>query len=98
MVLPEALQNPRELCARVESEPFPESITALLRGVVARYPDRDALRFIDGSPTLTYRQLEDKVARLAGGLRAHGVAIGTRLAVLMPNKPAYPITYLAAAR
>jgi acyl-CoA synthetase (AMP-forming)/AMP-acid ligase II len=98
MVLPEALQNPRELCARVESEPFPESITALLRGVVARYPDRDAIRFIDGSPTLTYRQLEDKVARLAGGLRAHGVGIGTRLAVLMPNKPAYPITYLAAAR
>jgi len=98
MVLPEELQNPRELYSRVESEPFPESITALLRSVVTRYPDRDAIRFIDGSPTLSYQQLEDKVARLAGGLRAHGVGTGTRVAALMPNKPAYPITYLAAAR
>jgi len=98
MELPEALKNPRELYARVESEPFPRSITALMQGVVEKYPDRPALRFIDGSPTLTYAQLDDVVARLAGGLRTMGVELGARVAVLMPNKPAYPITYLAAAR
>jgi acyl-CoA synthetase (AMP-forming)/AMP-acid ligase II len=98
MVLPEELRNPRALYSRVESEPFPESITALLRGVVSRYPDRDALRFIDGSPTLTYAELEQQAACVAGGLRAFRVGVGTRVALLMPNRPAYPITYLALAR
>jgi crotonobetaine/carnitine-CoA ligase len=96
--LPEALKNPRELYARVESEPFPESITALLQGVVKRYPDRPAIQFIDGSPTLSYAELDRAAGRLAGGLKQLGVVVGTRVAVLMPNKPAYPITYLAAAR
>jgi acyl-CoA synthetase (AMP-forming)/AMP-acid ligase II len=98
MVLPQELQNPRALYARVESEPFPASITALLQSVVKEYPDRDAIRFIDGSPTLTYAELDDQVARVAGGLTLLGVGAGTRMAILMPNRPAYPITYLAAAR
>ena len=64
MVLPEELRDARALYSRRESDPFPESITALLRSVVSRYPDRDALRFIDGSPTLTYAQLERQTARI----------------------------------
>jgi acyl-CoA synthetase (AMP-forming)/AMP-acid ligase II len=98
MVLPEELRDPRALYSRRESDPFPESITALLRSVVSRYPDRDALRFIDGSPTLTYAELERQTACIAGGLKERGVGVGTRVALLMPNRPAYPITYLALAR
>jgi len=98
MLVPESIRNPRELYASVELEPFPRSITSLLQGVVEKYPDRDAIRFIDGSATLTYAQLKDKSARLAGGLKQLGVGVGVRVAALMSNKPAYPITYLAAAR
>jgi crotonobetaine/carnitine-CoA ligase len=98
MVLPQGLRNPRALYSRVELEPFPESITALLHSVASRYPDRDALRFIDGSPTLTYAELERQAACVASGLKAIGVEVGTRVALLMPNRPAYPVTYLALAR
>ena len=96
--LPSELLDPRKLYDQVGRQPTPASITALLKSVVARHPDQDALRFIDGSPSLTYAELDEAVANVAGGLKARGVKFGTRIAVVLPNKPAFPITYLAAAR
>ncbi len=44
-----------------------------------------AIRF--GERTLTYRELESKASRLAGGLLAAGIAPGDRVALFMPNCP-----------
>ncbi len=52
----------------------------------------------DGALTsLTYRELADDVARLAGGLRAAGVASGDRVALVMPMSTAAITAFHAIA-
>ncbi|MET9885799.1 long-chain fatty acid--CoA ligase [Streptomyces sp. NPDC006430] len=57
-------------------------------------PDRTAV--VHGDRTLTYRELHQRVLRLAHGLRALGVASGDRIAYLGPNHPAFLETLFAA--
>jgi propionyl-CoA synthetase len=46
----------------------------------------------------TFRELRDEVARLAGALRAHGVAKGDRVLIYMPMVPEAVMAMLACAR
>ncbi len=62
----------------------PASLVHMLATSVERDPDAVALVEI-GGPSLTYRQLWDRSARVAGGLRAAGVRRGDRAAIRMPN-------------
>jgi fatty-acyl-CoA synthase len=57
-------------------------------------PDAVALRF-DGVST-TWRELDDRIRRLATGLSARGVVKGDRVAVLMTNRPEFAEAVLAA--
>jgi fatty-acyl-CoA synthase len=57
-------------------------------------PDAVALRF-DGVST-TWRELDDRLRRLATGLSAGGVVKGDRVAVLMTNRPEFLEAVLAA--
>ncbi|MCO1654284.1 class I adenylate-forming enzyme family protein [Pseudonocardia humida] len=59
------------------------SLVALLRAAVEANPDGEALVEIGGR-RLTYRQLWDGSARVAGGLAAGGVQRGDRVANLLP--------------
>ena len=49
-------------------------------------PDREALRF--GDQSWTWAQLDDRIRRAAGALRACGLGPGDHLAVLDKNHPA----------
>ncbi|MER5308825.1 long-chain fatty acid--CoA ligase [Streptomyces sp. NPDC002773] len=57
-------------------------------------PDRVAV--VHDTRTLTYRELHERVLRLAHALRALGVARGDRIAYLGPNHPAFLETLFAA--
>jgi len=46
----------------------------------------------------SYRELRDRVARVAGALEAHGVAAGDRVVLYMPMVPEAAIAMLACAR
>jgi propionyl-CoA synthetase len=46
----------------------------------------------------TYRELRDRVARVAGALRARGVGVGDRVVIYMPMVPEAAIAMLACAR
>ena len=59
--------------------PGPESLHELIEEQAGRTPDRTAVRF-DGE-ALTYRELMDRTARLAGHLRRMGVEPDTRVGV-----------------
>jgi acyl-CoA synthetase (AMP-forming)/AMP-acid ligase II len=59
------------------------SLVAMLRQSVERDPEREALVEVGGG-RLTYRQLWDRAARVAGGLRATGSDRGDRVANLLP--------------
>ncbi|MBC3191847.1 long-chain fatty acid--CoA ligase [Pseudonocardia sp. C8] len=62
-------------------------LTQSLHRAVQRDPDRIATVF--GDRTRTYAQSADRVARLAGGLRALGVGGGDRVGVLALNSDLY---------
>jgi len=64
---------------------LPDSLVHMLRDTVERYPGREALAETGGGPRLTYRELWDRSARVAGGLRAAGVARGDRVALRLGN-------------
>jgi long-chain acyl-CoA synthetase len=57
----------------------PRSLIEMLRKTVERAPDDEALVEFGGG-RVTYRQLWDRCARVAGGLRAQGIQPGDRVA------------------
>ncbi|MGH2864970.1 MAG: class I adenylate-forming enzyme family protein [Solirubrobacteraceae bacterium] len=62
----------------------PRSLVALLRASVERDPAATALVELGGA-SIGYRELWERSARVAGGLRAAGVARGDRVAIRLGN-------------
>ena len=60
------------------------NVVVLLRETVERFPDRTAVVELDG-PSVSYAQLWDRAARVAGGLRDAGVGRGDRVALRIGN-------------
>ncbi|KNX38911.1 long-chain-fatty-acid--CoA ligase [Luteipulveratus halotolerans] len=67
-----------------------------LARTVERHPDRVALRLDD--TTLTYAELDDASARVAAYLSAQGVEAGGRVAISLPNVPAFAVVYYGILR
>jgi acyl-CoA synthetase (AMP-forming)/AMP-acid ligase II len=66
-------------------------------GRAARYfPERTALA-ANGTRS-TFRELDDRVGRIAAALTKHGFKAGDRLAILLPNEPDYIELVYACAR
>lgn len=70
------------------------NLATLLTNASATAGDHAAIR-ISGQ-ALTYRQLHGMAAQVAGSLRAAGVEPGDRVALILPNVPAYPVTFWGA--
>lgn len=62
--------------------------------VARAVPERPAV-VADGR-TMTYRDLDDAAARVAGALRAEGLGAGSRVAIFMYNRVEYLVTVYAA--
>jgi len=71
-------------------------ISDLLRQIAQRSPVAPALSFAGG--TLTYRDLDERVERVAAGLQAGGVRPGDRVAYVGFNDAAFLETLFAANR
>jgi crotonobetaine/carnitine-CoA ligase len=86
----------------VESLELPESFDELVRNACARPPDSLVWQFIDVPDRpyakLTYGELDRVVDRFAAALIRAGVVQGTHVAVMLPNVPEFPLTWLALAR
>lgn len=68
----------------------------LLDMAVAEFPDNPAIDFLGNK--ISYRQLDQLVARFACGLQALGVAPGVHVGIYLPNCPHYFITFLGVLR
>ncbi|HEX5731453.1 MAG TPA: AMP-binding protein [Blastocatellia bacterium] len=62
----------------------PASLVEMLRATVDHMPDKEAIVELDGE-RVTYRDLWDRAARVAGGLKDRGVARGDRVAIRLAN-------------
>lgn len=71
------------------------NITQGLRRVLQTDPS--VIATIDGERRRSWREVGDRVAQLAGGLHALGVAHNDRVAVLMLNSDRYFELYLGIA-
>jgi long-chain acyl-CoA synthetase len=63
---------------------MPASVVEMVRHSADQAPEREAIVELDG-PRVTYRELWDAAARVAGGLREAGVAPGDRVAIRYGN-------------
>jgi long-chain acyl-CoA synthetase len=97
-VLAQRVPPLEERIRRIEREPLPRNIGALLDEAAGEIPDHTALVFIDTQESLTYRALQAAVARLVRGLRSIGVRAGSHIGIMLPNIPEWPLTWLAIAR
>ncbi|MGY1830508.1 class I adenylate-forming enzyme family protein [Geodermatophilus sp. SYSU D01180] len=72
---------------------LPGSVVAMLRASVERDPDGEAVVEVDG-PRLSFQELWDGAARVAGGLRAAGVGRGDRVAIRLGNGADWVLGFL----
>jgi acyl-CoA synthetase (AMP-forming)/AMP-acid ligase II len=72
------------------------TLDSQLRRAAELAPDHTAI--VDGERRATFAELDAAAERLAGGLRAHGVRPGDRVALLMPNCLEAAVAIYGAAR
>lgn len=71
-------------------------LTELIEGSVRRWPDRAAIIYYGAK--WSYRRFWEESERLAASLAREGVGPGDRVALYLPNCPAYPIALFAVLR
>src|SRR3954454_4189425 len=71
-------------------------VWTLLAEWAEQTPDAPAL--LHGERTISFAELHEQSLRVACGLADLGVGPGDRVALWLPNIPAYPILYFACAR
>ena len=69
-------------------------LNSVFEAAAARYAERPAVR-MDGL-VLSYAQLRDAAHRMASLLSSVGIAPGDRVAIMLPNVPAFPIAFYGA--
>ncbi|MFJ8816443.1 class I adenylate-forming enzyme family protein [Amycolatopsis thermoflava] len=75
---------------------LPPSVPALFAGLAGEEPDAEAVAGPDGS-RVTYRELFERAARVAGGLAAQGVRPGDRVAIRLGNEVGWCLAFLGAS-
>ena len=77
-------------------KPFIQTWLDLFDEQVQKTPEKIAIRF--GESSLTFKNLQDKVARLASGLRGSGVTTETKVAILIERSINMVVALLATMR
>ena len=72
------------------------SVSDVLRATACATPQRSAV--VDEAGSLTYREFDETVDRLAAGLQRLGVGAGDRVAYLLWNQRELLLSYFSIAR
>jgi carnitine-CoA ligase len=75
---------------------LPGTLAEAVRVAAGRWPERTAWTF-DPGDSFTFSDVERLSGGYARALRAHGVGSGDRVAVMLGNESAFPLTWLALA-
>jgi crotonobetaine/carnitine-CoA ligase len=74
------------------------NIGTLLEKAARRHGDDKAIHFDYENWEFTYTQLNARVNQYANALQAEGIKKGDHVAVMLPNCPEFPVTWLALAK
>ncbi len=72
------------------------NLAQILSGSAERDPEQIAIKLDDFE--LNYALLDHSARRVAGLLGAHGIEVGDRVAIMLPNVPYFPACYFGALR
>lgn len=97
-IAPADCPDPLERRRRIEAEPLPANVWQLLEDAAREVPDQLLWDFFQAESRATYSEVRDTAAALARGLSQRGVQRETVVAIMLPNVPEYPLSWLAAAR
>ncbi len=75
---------------------LPRNLVDMLRSAVERQGAAEAVVETGGGPRLSYTELWDRAARVAGGLRALGVQRGDRVAIRLGNGVDWVLAFFGA--
>jgi crotonobetaine/carnitine-CoA ligase len=95
ITLNQTVESVPERRRRIESEPLPANIAALLDEAVSDAGDKTLWNFFESQEQISYREARRRVHGLARNLNAIGIRKGTHVAVMLPNVAAFPLTWLA---
>ncbi|MCV3210823.1 acyl--CoA ligase [Mesorhizobium sp. YC-39] len=94
-VLAEPVPDYAERRRRIEAEPLPVNLQALIDEAALEAGDRLLWDFFESGETITYARMRRTVNGLAGKLLDAGIVKGTHVGVMLPNIAAMPLTWLA---
>jgi crotonobetaine/carnitine-CoA ligase len=77
---------------------LPATLSGAARRAARLWPERIAWTFDPSGERFTFAMVDSLVDGYAAALRDDGVAAGDRVAVLLDNEPAFPLTWLALSR
>ncbi len=97
---PEAEKDVERLIAEVEATPLAPNIWRFVEGAVAANAGKTLWTFFEEPEggVATYDEAKALIERTAAALYAAGVRKGSHVAVMLPNIPQFPATWLAIAR
>jgi long-chain acyl-CoA synthetase len=72
------------------------NLATILTDAAGRHPDRPAVRLDE--LVLSYRDLDNRSAGIAGWLRERGIRPGDRVGIMLPNVVAFPVLYYGVLR
>lgn len=75
-----------------------KTLGQLLREMASKYPDQDAVIYVDRDFRQTWKEFDEAVDQLAKGLMALGVKHGEKIAIWATNVPHWVTLMCAAAR
>jgi len=75
-----------------------QNIAVLLEKQATTYGNKPLVHFIDENLTLTYDEFNRAVNRYANTLKDSGIGQGDHVALMLPNCPDFPITWLALSK
>ena len=88
----------RDRRAAAEAETYPETLGDFIDRAAAEHGDAILAKWLESGETMTYAAFSEATRRLASALLRQGIRKGTHVAVMLPNVPAFPLTWAALGR
>jgi acyl-CoA synthetase (AMP-forming)/AMP-acid ligase II len=82
----------------MKSVELEKNIGVLVENAATRFNEKEVLRFHPEDEVFSFNSLNEHVNRFANALAARGISSGDHVAVMLPNRPEFPLTWLALAK